>query len=204
MNDTLGSDADLLDRIAAGDEEAFTTFYRRYQARIYRFALQMSGRTSTAEEVTQEVFMAIIQQAGRWRPERGGVPAYLYGVARNHVLRCLEKDRRYTGIDSWKEEPEAAGGEVSGTLDPLLELTREERVETLRRAISTLPPHYREVIALCELQELSYDDAAAAAGCAAGTIRSRLHRARELLLKKLSAKPAARFIFASSLSGRPS
>ena len=204
MNDTLGSDGDLLDRIAAGDEEAFTTLYRRYQARIYRFALQMSGRTSTAEEVTQEVFMAIIQQAGRWRPERGGVPAYLYGVARNHVLRCLEKDRRYTAIDSWKEESEPAGGEVSGTLDPLLELTREERVETLRRAILTLPPHYREVIALCELQELSYDDAAAAAGCAVGTIRSRLHRARELLLKKLSGRPAARSIFASSFSGRPS
>ena len=93
---------------------------------------------------------------------------------------------------------------MAGTLDPLMELTREERVETLRRAVSTLPPHYREVIALCELQELSYDDAAAAAGCAVGTIRSRLHRARELLLKKLSGRPAARSIFASSFSGRPS
>ncbi len=204
MNDTLGSDGDLLDRIAAGDEEAFTTFYRKYQSRIYRFALQMSGRRSTAEEVTQEVFMAIIQQAGRWQPERGGVRSYLYGIARNHVLRCLERDRRFTAIDSAKGEFEPEDRGVAGTLDPLMELTREERVETLRRAISTLPPHYREAIVLCELQELSYDDAAVAAGCAVGTIRSRLHRARQLLLKKLSGKPAARAIFEPSFSGGPS
>ena len=203
MDETPGSDRELFDRIAAGDENAFTTFYRRYRNRIYRFALQMNGRTNTAEEVTQEVFMAIIQQTGRWQPERGGVPAYLYGVARNHVLRCLERDRRYVAIDPGKQESESIGEERSCTIDPVWELTREERVETVRRAVSTLPPRYREVIALCDLQELSYGEAAAAAGCAVGTIRSRLHRARELLLKKLSGEPAARSVLAFSFSGRP-
>ncbi len=203
MNETPSSDHELLERIAAGDENAFTTFYRRYQNRIYRFALQMSGRTNTAEEVTQEVFMAIIQQTGRWKPERGGLPAYLYGVARNHVLRCLERDRRYVAIDSGKRESESVDEESSRTIDPLWELTQEERVETVRRAVSTLPPLYREVIALCELQELTYEEAAAAAGCAVGTIRSRLHRARELLLKKLSGEPAARSVLVSSFSRRP-
>jgi RNA polymerase sigma-70 factor (ECF subfamily) len=203
MNETPSSDHELLERIAAGDENAFTTFYRRYQNRIYRFALQMSGRTNTAEEVTQEVFMAIIQQTGRWNPERGGVPAYLYGIARNHVLRCLERDRRYVAIDFGERESESVDEDRSRTIDPLWDLTREERGETVRRAVSTLPPIYREVIVLCELQELSYQEAAAAAGCAVGTIRSRLHRARELLLKKLSREPAARSVLVSSFPGRP-
>jgi len=203
MNETPSSDHELLERIAAGDENAFTTFYRRYQNRIYRFALQMSGRTNTAEEVTQEVFMAIIQQTGRWNPERGGVPAYLYGIARNHVLRCLERDRRYVAIDFGERESESVDEDRSRTIDPLWDLTREERGETVRRAVSPLPPIYREVIVLCELQELSYQEAAAAAGCAVGTIRSRLHRARELLLKKLSREPAARSVLVSSFPGRP-
>ena len=147
--------------------------------------------------------MAIIQQTGRWNPERGGVPAYLYGIARNHVLRCLERDRRYVAIDFGERESESVDEDRSRTIDPLWDLTREERGETVRRAVSTLPPIYREVIVLCELQELSYQEAAAAAGCAVGTIRSRLHRARELLLKKLSREPAARSVLVSSFPGRP-
>src|SRR5579863_1313284 len=87
------SDQDLLERARAGNEESFAVLYRRRQASVYRFALQMSGRRSVAEEVTQEAFLAVIRDADRFDPQRGSPLAYLYGIARNLTLRCLERDR---------------------------------------------------------------------------------------------------------------
>ncbi len=79
-------DDDLLQRMMAGDEEAFLALYRRRQARIYRFALQMSGNPAIAEDVTQEVFMTLIREPQRYDPSRGRLSAFLYGIARNRVL----------------------------------------------------------------------------------------------------------------------
>src|SRR4030081_3255367 len=101
-------DHDLLKRALEGDEESFATLYRRRQAGVYRFALQMSGRPSLAEEVTQEVFLTVIRDAGRFDPERGSLVAYLYGIARNHVLRSLERERFSVPID---DELESAAQE---------------------------------------------------------------------------------------------
>jgi RNA polymerase sigma-70 factor (ECF subfamily) len=64
-------------------------------------------------------------------------------------------------------------------------LTRNEEINLMQKAVLTLPPHYREVLVLCELQEMSYAEAARVLGCAVGTVRSRLHRARTLLIEKL-------------------
>jgi RNA polymerase sigma-70 factor (ECF subfamily) len=71
--------------------------------------------------------------------------------------------------------------------DPLGELTRSERVEMLRRAVIALPVRYREVVVLCDLEELTYAEAADALGCAIGTVRSRLHRARTMLAARMAA-----------------
>src|SRR5215510_896217 len=92
------TDGELIQLIAAGDEGAFTTVYRTHQARIYRFALLMSGSAATAEDVTQEVFIVLMREASRYDPSRGSLSAYLYGIARNHVLRCLDRDRSYVPI----------------------------------------------------------------------------------------------------------
>src|SRR5262249_6661323 len=75
--------------------------------------------------------------------------------------------------------------------DPLGDLTRTEMIEAVRSAILALPTHYREVVILCELHEMSYGEAAEVIGCAVGTIRSRLHRARALLVEKLPANNKA-------------
>jgi len=89
------SDGDLLRLLSSGDETAFLEFYRRHQGVVYRFALQMSGKTAIAEEVTQDVFMTVMKTAKRYEAERGSVAAYLYGIGRNIVLRALEKERPY-------------------------------------------------------------------------------------------------------------
>ncbi|HEX5230537.1 MAG TPA: RNA polymerase sigma factor [Bryobacteraceae bacterium] len=175
------SDGDLLRLLAAGEEKAFLEFYRRYQGVVYRFALQMSGKTDVAEEVTQDVFVAVMKSAQRYDDERGSAAAFLYGIARNFVLRTLERERPYvTSLDERSDE--VADQDLFGDLE------RAERLDTLRKAVLALPPAYREVVVLCDLHERDYAEAATVLGCAIGTVRSRLHRARALLAEKMHAK----------------
>lgn len=187
------SDEELLRLTVAGDADAFTTLYRRRQAGIYRFALQMCGSEGIAEDVTQEVFMTLVRRESQiFDPSRGTLAAYLYGIARNQVLRRLEKERHFVALveDTAKDGSATATTEHPATTaaaanDPLAELTRHELIESVQQAVLALPAHYREVVVLCELHEMSYAEAATALGCAVGTVRSRLHRARALLVERL-------------------
>jgi RNA polymerase sigma-70 factor, ECF subfamily len=185
-NGLTNGDGDLLRAISRGDESAFLEFYRRYQGSVYRFALQMSGQAEIAEEVTQDVFMVVMGSAKKYDAKRGSVAAYLYGVARNFVLRRLEQERPYvTTLD----DPESEYADIAaGDQDALRDLTRNERLDSLRKAVLALPPAYREVVVLCDLHELDYAEAATALDCAIGTVRSRLHRARALLTEKMRAE----------------
>lgn len=180
-------DEELLRRMNAGDETAFIALYRRWQPGIYRFALRMCGSESLAEDVTQDVFMILMRDSSRYDATKGSLSAYLYGIARFQVLRKIQRERTMVSIDA--DETDGSEEMLTTCYDPLLDLTREETVQSVRDAILVLPAHYREVVVLCELHELSYADAAQALGCAIGTVRSRLHRARGLLLERL--RPAA-------------
>jgi RNA polymerase sigma-70 factor, ECF subfamily len=177
------TDNELLTSVLSGNEEALATLYQRRHGSIYRFALQMSGSHALAEDVTQEVFMALIKGDAVFDPARGSVNAFMLGIARNHVLRRL---RYQQSLLSFDDESDGQGsGVVASSAGPLEELSRGETIASVRRAVLSLPPHYREVVVVCELQEMSYAEAAAVLGCAVGTVRSRLHRARALLIEKL-------------------
>jgi RNA polymerase sigma-70 factor (ECF subfamily) len=188
------TDVDLLQSVSRGDRSALAALYGRYQGSVYRFARQMSGSTSLAEDVTQEVFLTIIRQGDRYDASRGAFPTYLYGIARNLVLRRLTRERPFVTLDDPASETPVPPALLAGD-NPLHELTRSESIEALRRAVASLPPHYREVVILCDLHDLSYADAAAALSCAVGTVRSRLHRGRAILIERLRgdavASPAA-------------
>ena len=186
------TDAELLRLMLAGDEEAFTALYRRRQGGVYRFALQMSGSEALAEDVVQETFMVLMRDGGNFDAARGTVSAYLYGIARNHVLRAFDRERAFVRFDDEAEDgSEPAHENLVARPDPLGDLTRAESVEKLRQAVLALPPHYREVVVLCELHEMSYAEAAEALGCAVGTVRSRLHRARAMLAEKMRGRRSA-------------
>jgi RNA polymerase sigma-70 factor (ECF subfamily) len=191
------SDNDLLRQMMAGDEEALAQLYRRRQPSVYRFALQMSGSKSIAEDVTQEVFLFLMRQGHVFDSARGTVSAFLLGVARNHVLRRLRVEHQLSPLAEDNED-ESAGFQVSMELCPLEDLTRAETIENVRKAVLSLPSKYREVVVLCELQDVSYGETAEVLGCAIGTVRSRLHRARALLLTKL--RPAESVEDANSAS----
>ena len=176
------SDDDLLERTAAGDAAAFTTLFRRRQADVYRVALLMTGVRAAAEDVTQDVFLAVMRDAGRYEPGRSTVTAWMCGIARNHARRRLEREGRMVPLP---EDSDSDRPGVAAHPDPLGDLAIAQQLDALRRAVLSLPIHYREVVVLCDLQELSYVDAAVALDCAVGTVRSRLHRARALLSAKM-------------------
>lgn len=178
------TDDDLLFRLRNGDEQAFVTLYRRRQAAIYRFALHMSGSTSVAEDITQEVFLALLKEECGYDRERGTLSGYLFGIARKLVLRNHDRNRGDVPLEV--EADEGAPIELAVIDDPLAGLTRTEAVTALRRAVQALPRRYREVVMLCDLEEMDYAEAAIVLGCPIGTVRSRLHRARALLLEKLN------------------
>ncbi|HEU4713447.1 MAG TPA: RNA polymerase sigma factor [Pyrinomonadaceae bacterium] len=177
-------DSELLRSMLAGDEEALALLYRRRQGSVYRFALQMSGSKTIAEDVTQEVFLFLMREGHVFDPERGSLSSFLLGVARNHVLRRMRVDQVLTPIGDDNED-EVNFIPADTDLRPLDDLVQAETIELVRRAVLSLPPKYREVVVLCELQDVSYLEAADVLGCAIGTVRSRLHRARALLLAKL-------------------
>lgn len=171
-------DGDLMAAARAGSEAAFATLYRRHQGSIYRYALHMSGKADVAEEVVQDVFLVLLQDARHYDAERGPLNAYLLGIARKRVFRRLEKARVFESELEHLADPR----------DLSAESARNEIVEQLRRAILALPANYREAVILCDIEELNYAQAAELQGCAVGTIRSRLHRARALLGAKLRAR----------------
>ncbi len=183
-------DDDLLIRIQTGDEQAFMVLYQRRQAALYRFALHMCGSAAVAEDVTQETFLVLLREGCGYDSSRGTLSGYLFGVARKLVLRHVERTRGDVALETDSDETPLPQLAVND--DPLIDLTRREGIENLWRAVLALPRRYREVVVLCDLEEVDYADAAIALGCPIGTVRSRLHRARALLLEKLSTERSPR------------
>ncbi|MBS1789855.1 MAG: RNA polymerase sigma factor [Acidobacteria bacterium] len=185
---TTPSDQDLLRLMMAGDEDAFTALYRRHQGSIYRFALLMSGSASVADDVTQEVFLALMNGGQRYDSTRGPLHAFLHGIARNQVLRGRRRDRGFSSLEEEAEDGETSPvRNLASPDDPLADIVRGEMIDALRQAVLALPARYREIVVLCDFQELSYAEAALALDCAVGTVSSRLNRARTLLAERLRA-----------------
>ena len=178
------SDAELLRRGLAGDEDAFRAVYERLKSGIFRYAFYMTNSRTTAEEVTQEVFLTLLRKGEQFDSAQGDVGAFTFGFARNIVHRALRREKYQRLLFAGAKDEVAA--EPASASDALTTgLIRGENVLRVRAAIGALPEHYRQVVVLCDLCELSYGEAAARLECAVGTIRSRLNRAHGLLARKL-------------------
>jgi RNA polymerase sigma-70 factor (ECF subfamily) len=173
--------------MASGDREAFAAIFQRHQAVVYRFSRQMLGSREAAEDVTQDVFVALARSGGRFDPAVGSFSTYLYGIARNLVLQRYKRGRAMTevSIDTIRGNDAALTAPADRVDDAL---SRAQLLDELRLAILRLPVHYREIVVLCELNGFSYEDAAQVAGCPVGTVRSRLNRARRLLVERCRAQ----------------
>jgi RNA polymerase sigma-70 factor, ECF subfamily len=193
-------DVELLRRLAAGDDDAFLEFYRRHQGGLYRYAMHMCGSPQSAADVVQETFLTLIRHSGKYEEEKGAPAAFLFGIARNHLRKLHEKEGRYVPLSDESGQGISAVGSGdsmrangnghfpagAGHAETILEgLERAQIAGLLREAILTLPDHYREPLTLCDLEGKSYGEAAAILECPVGTVRSRLNRARSMLLDKL-------------------
>ena len=170
------SDGELHRAALAGSGEAMAALYRRHGGLVYRFTLQMSRNDAVAEEITQEVFLALLTQIDRFDAERGELSTWLCGIARRQLWKHLQRSDAAGALD----EENAAELEFSGD-GPAELLLRSEAVAAVRAGMDELPAALREVVILCSLEEMSYEQAAQVLSVPVGTVRSRLHRAKARL-----------------------
>jgi RNA polymerase sigma-70 factor (ECF subfamily) len=164
------AEADLVREARQGGEQAFLAIYYRHRSPVFQFAWRLTGSQAAAEDVTQECFLALMRGAA-FDGDRGGLRTYLFGIARNLVLRRL----RISG----REAEEAAN--ATAPVDVLGDLLEAERSELVAGAMAQLPMLQREAIVLFTFEELSLEEIAKITGVDVGAVKSRLHRARESL-----------------------
>lgn len=189
------SDAELAARLRSRDQTAFLALYDHHGRTVYRFLVHMTGSVTVAEELTQDVFVEVLNAMGtgaigHFDPEKGTLEGYLLGIARNLARRELRRSRTLVSLESVLETPE-----WNRLVDRLSQDNREwagdalvmarADLRALYHAILDLPEHYREAVVLCSLQEKTYQEAADLLQVSEGTIASRMNRARALLAAKL-------------------
>lgn len=184
MSSNANSDGDLLRCMRAGSASAFQALYRRHQGPLFRYAALRSGSRDTAADVVQEVFIGLLNGSLKFDPLRGQLAHFLFGVARKLILK--HEQARGLPTAGWQGDEDDSAHEVPCEAhEPLARMLDNEVAEQVRRALAGLPPHYRDIVILYEMHELSYQEIAAVCQLELGTVRSRLSRARTALAAKL-------------------
>jgi len=181
MNHSNSGDAECMARLADGDSVALRTLYERHGRALLRFSAAMCRSRQAAEDLVHDTFLALLRESSLFDPAQGTVFAYLCGVLRHRVARHFRQQKRWVALDQDAGDADHAHDGAS----PVDEIARTELTAAFRRAMLELPLPHREVIALCDLEELPYTTVATILGCPVGTVRSRLHRARALLTIRL-------------------
>jgi RNA polymerase sigma factor (sigma-70 family) len=180
---TSGDDSDHMARLAAGDVTAVRELYQRHGRALLRFSSAMCRSRQAAEDMVHDTFVALLREPIRFDPAQGTVFGYLCGVLRHRVSRHFRHEKRLVALDTDDE----SGPQHASTNDcPVEKIARGEMTLAFRRAILELPLQHREIIALCDLEELPYATVANILACPVGTVRSRLYRARALLTLRLA------------------
>jgi RNA polymerase sigma-70 factor (ECF subfamily) len=210
-NGIASSDAELAERLKQRDEHAFLGLYDLHRSSVFRFLMHMTGSITAAEELTQEVFVVILEAMcagtiGQFDPQKGTWEGYLLGIARNLARKERRTLHRLVSLDGILETQEAnhllqklceiQTGDVETLLVARSELT------ALSRAILELPHHYREAVILCSLEEKSYRDTALILQCSEGTVASRMNRAKAILAAKLRRSAPGRLNMPEGIEGK--
>ena len=173
----------LLVRLRRGDPEAFESLVLEHQDRLYDFCFRMLGDREEAHDLVQEIFVSVHQHVRRFR-EDARLSTWLFRISKNHCLNRLKYlQRRGRGRSEVYDEVSAAaiaeGGGAPPQPDAALDAARERA--RVQRAISQLDPDARMLVALRDIEGLSYDEIVDITELPEGTVKSRLHRAREKL-----------------------
>ena len=176
-------DAIQMARLAAGDASALRELYERHGRALLRFSLAMCRSRQAAEDLVHDTFVDLLRGPSLFDPAQGSVYAYLCGTLRHRISRHYRQQKRWVALDSDDDTPLMHDGHIPGPAD---EIARSQVTAAFRSALLELPLQHREIIALCDLEELPYQTVAGILDCPIGTVRSRLHRARALLTLRLA------------------
>jgi len=179
-------DLELARKAAGGDESAFEKLYRRHFRRVYAICLRMTGNASEAEDLTQDVFTNLFRKIGQFRG-MSAFTTWLHRFTVNQVLMYFRK--RKSRPEFTTEEGETPVQIVQGTANP----DRMPIIDRLaiEQAIAQLPPGYRQIFVLHDVEGYEHEEIAQMLGIAVGTSKSQLHKAR-LKLRSLIREQAAR------------
>ena len=187
-------DRDLIVRWQAGDEAAFEELIRRHESRVYRLLYRMMGNKEDAEDLTQETFLSLHRHGHRFRAE-ARFSTFVYRVAANAALnRRRSLGRGRARVDKLKTRQEAGDDLPSSPRNPEDAALGGELSGHVREALDTLSPSLRMPVILYDIEGLAYGEIAKVLGIAEGTVKSRIHRARQALrdqLKELLGSTAA-------------
>lgn len=173
------SDEDCVTFIQRGDTNAFTELVRRYQGRIYRYVLRMIGCPDDALDISQDTFVSAYYHIGSWQPQ-ALFRTWLFRIATNTATDYLRRNKR------WNYVPIE---DISNTLEDGADLEHQHdsatRCATMIELIQELPPNFRQVLLLRELEDMSYAEIANTLDINEGTVKSRISRARNILVTGL-------------------
>ena len=174
------SDELLLQRASEGDQAAFLELYERHRLPVFRFAYRLLGSVETAEDVTHDCFLSLIRKPRNFHPGRASLRTYLFAATRNLAMKYFRSTGRESSLEELTEEPR-----LSSKQEPLRRILDEELANQVRDAVMSLSALQREALVLFEYEDLSLSEIADITQSEVGTVKARLHRAREGLRRML-------------------
>jgi len=183
------SEAEAIERAKQGDAEAFQALYDRHRRRVYSLCLRMTANTAEAEDLAQEAFLQLFRKIGTFRGE-SAFSTWLHRLSVNVVLMhlrkkslpvvSLEETTQNTEENSPKKDFGAEDLSLAGSIDRL----------QLQKAVESLPPGYRTIFVLHDVEGYEHNEIAGIVGCSIGNSKSQLHKARMKLRDILRIKRA--------------
>ncbi len=180
---TREQEAAIVRKVLDGDANAFETLVLEYEKNVYNIALRMTGNSEDAADMTQEAFIKAYNSLQAFRGD-SKFSVWLYRIVSNVCLDFLRSKNRRPTVSLSVEDDDGEDTQLDvadESQSPELLLDRKLTRESVRRGLDSLPPDYRQILLLREIQGLSYDEIAQALGLEVGTVKSRIFRARKRL-----------------------
>jgi RNA polymerase sigma-70 factor, ECF subfamily len=186
---TVDLDYALLRKTSQGDQQAFAELMRRHQDRVYRLAWRLLRHTQEAEDATQEIFLKVYQNAGRFTPT-GSVSAWLNRITANHCLNLLrsrqvKKEVAWEDLNSGMGQARDIAAMASGAGNPLDQVTGRECALKIQQALAGLPENQRQALVLKRFGDFSYQEIGEMLGLSASAVDGLIKRARQNLRQAL-------------------
>lgn len=179
----------LIERCLKGDEKAFETLLNAYRGSVFSICLRMVRNRATAEDIAQEVFIKVFSALGRYDPAYP-FAAWLNRITSNLCIDYLRRERERTvSIDQpANEEDDRRIQLASNGAGPDRQAESKEMMAILEEALSHLPEHYRIIVVLRHQEQLSYEEISDTLGIPLGTVKARIHRARNMIVEHFRKK----------------